>query len=337
MHKVLVTGASGFIGTHLVRALVERGDTTTCLVRRHSHVGPLEALGVRLCRGDVNDAESLRSAVASQDVVYHLAGRTGAVHRKHFYAVNEAGTRTVAEVCAARNTPPVLISVSSLAAAGPSAPDRPHTEADPSVPVSHYGRSKLAAEQALAAQAARVPITVVRPPIVFGSSDRLGLPLFASVVRFGVQAIPTLSRPRFSMVHAADLVSLLLAAADAGERLPAETAQPAGRGLYYASCGQDPTLGEFSQMIARAAGRRRALVVPVPPRVTWSIAAVLELFARVLRRPAALSFDKAREATAGSWTCSAAKAADALNFRPAATLEERVAETVDWYRREKWL
>lgn len=359
MNKALVTGATGFIGAHLVRSLVERGEETTCLVRSSSVVEPLKRYDVRLCVGDLTDAAGLAAAVAGQDIVYHVAGRTRALSTLQFHETNTEGTRAVAEACAAQPTPPLLVSVSSLAAAGPSAPDRPHTEADPPAPVSYYGRSKLAGEQALAEWAPRVPITVVRPPIVIGSGDRFGLALFASVVRFGVQTMPTLSRPRFSMIHVADLAALLLVAADAGERLSAAHAarcssgnnaaiQPPasgpagdpdafGQGCYYASCGEDPTLAEFSQMIAHAAGRRRALVVPVPAPITWSVAAVMELFAHVSQQPVALNLDKAREATAGSWTCSPQKAFAQLGFRPAASLEQRVQHTLDWYRDANWL
>ncbi len=359
MNKALVTGATGFIGAHLVRALVERGEEITCLVRSSSIVEPLKRYDVRLCVGDLTDAVGLAAAVAGHDIVYHVAGRTRALSALQFHETNAEGTRAVAEACAAQPTPPLLVSVSSLAAAGPSAPDRPHTEADPPAPVSHYGRSKLAAESALAALAHRLPITVVRPPIVIGGGDPFGLPLFASVVRFGVQVLPTLSQPRFSMIHVADLVALLLAAAERGERLPAppdaagpigagpmiepassgtagDSAAP-GHGCYYASCGEFPTLAEFSQMIAHAAGRRRAFVVPVPTPVTWSIAAVMELFAHVSQQPVALDLDKARDATAGSWTCSPRKAAEQLGFRPAAPLEQRVQHTLEWYREAQWL
>lgn len=107
MSKVLITGASGFIGTHLASALAERGETVTCLVRPSSTVATLEALGVRLHRGEVADVDSLREAVAGQDVVYHLAGRTRALGARQFYAVNEHGARAVAEACAAGTTQPI--------------------------------------------------------------------------------------------------------------------------------------------------------------------------------------------------------------------------------------
>ena len=118
MAKVLVTGGSGFIGTHLVAALSARGDEVTCLVRKSSRLTGLRQPGVRLVYGDVTDRECLGAAVAGQDVVYHVAGRTQALVPRFFYQVNQHGVANVARACAGRTTPPVLVSVSSLAAAG---------------------------------------------------------------------------------------------------------------------------------------------------------------------------------------------------------------------------
>lgn len=357
MGKALVTGATGFIGAHLVRTLAERGETVTCLVRPSSMIAPLEALGVRLHVGEVTDPESMREAVAGQDVVYHLAGRTRALGARQFQMINRQGAQIVAEACAAEPTPPVLVSVSSLAVAGPSKRNCPWTETDPPAPISHYGRSKWAGELAVAAVARRVPVTIVRPPIVFGPGDRLGLPLFLSVARYGLQALPSLSPSHFSMIHVADLVTLLIAAAEAGQRINPRCAgwresqnvtepepfgtesqsAPSFSGCYYASGGQDLTLGEFSRMIGRAAGRRRTLLLPVPSPVTWSVAAVMELVGQLSRRGVSLNLDKAREATAGSWICSGKRAAVELGFKPVAPLEQRVWETVRWYREAKWL
>ena len=120
MAKVLVTGGSGFIGTHLVAALAARGDEVTCLVRKSSRMAP-SARGARLLLGDVTDRESVAAAVAGQAIVYHLAGCTQALAPRHFYRVNQHGVANVARVCAGQTTPPVLVSVSSLAAAGPAA------------------------------------------------------------------------------------------------------------------------------------------------------------------------------------------------------------------------
>ncbi|MFH1919756.1 MAG: NAD-dependent epimerase/dehydratase family protein [Planctomycetota bacterium] len=120
MARVLVTGASGFIGSHLVAALVARGDCVTALVRKTSCLDRLESLGVSLARGDVTDPASLQRAVADQSVVYHLAGLIRSLRTRQLYTVNGEGVHHIAEACAGEPEPPVLVVVSSLAAAGPS-------------------------------------------------------------------------------------------------------------------------------------------------------------------------------------------------------------------------
>ncbi len=219
MSKVLVTGAAGFIGSHVIRALLERGDEVTGLVRKTSSLDRLKSLGIELAYGDVTDRASLAAAVPRRQTVYHLAGCTLALRAERYYQVNEQGVRNLAETCAAQDTPPVLVTVSSLAAAGPAPDDRLRTPDDPPAPVSHYGRSKRAGELAAEQFAARVPITIVRPPIVLGEADQYGLPMFRSIAWFGVHPVPGLGRRRYSVVHAADLARLLILAAERGSRL----------------------------------------------------------------------------------------------------------------------
>jgi nucleoside-diphosphate-sugar epimerase len=339
MSKVLVTGGSGFIGSHLVAALAERSEEITCLVRPGARVEHLSDLGARLVRGDVTDRQSLTAAVAGQEVVYHLAGCTAATSRRQFELVNVQGTRNVATVCAGQNRPPTLVAVSTLAVAGPALDGRAKTEYDPPAPVSHYGRSKLAGELALLEYADRVPTTIVRPPIVLGEHDRVGLPLFRSIARWGIHLCPDRGKHRFSLIHAADLARLLILAAERGWRLPGGNAtSPAwGQGVYYAACGEEPTYADLGRMVGEALGRRRVRIWHAPLPLVWSVAAVGEAVGRIIRRPMVLNLDKAREIAAGSWFCSARTATEQLSFAPAAPLPERLRQTADWYRREGWL
>ena len=321
MAKILVTGASGFIGLHLVRRLAADGHDVACLVRKSSAVGPLQALGARLVFGDITDLESLRAAVAGRQIVYQLAGCLRALRREELLRVNEGGLRNVAQACAEQPQPPVLVAASSLAAAGPSQPDQPRRETDPCRPVSDYGRSKLAGERAVRTLADRVPITIVRPPIVFGEGDPAMLRVYLPIWRIGVHMVPGWTPHRFSVIHAADLVELLILAAARGRRLlPADPNGPedgerAAQGIYFAACPETPTYGELGRMIAAAMGRRRVLVIPTAGPVVWTVAGAAEGFHRLFfGRPAYFNIDKAREATAGSWVCSPQAAAEELGF-----------------------
>ncbi len=335
MTKVLVTGANGFIGWNLVARLVRRGDDVTCLVRSTSRCETLATFDVRKVHGDVTDPESLANAVRHVDVVYNLAGRTRAMHPRHLYLVNEIGAANVADACAARTSPPVLVHVSSLAAAGPSRADRPLIEADPPQPVSQYGKSKLASERQLRQRAARLPISVVRPPIVFGPGDHDCLPMFKSV-RLRLHFVPGYKPERFSLIDVGDLAELLTRTAEQGVRLDG-LEDSSCQGVYYATSPETPTYVELGRLIAQAMSRHRVLVVRTPHALGWLLAGVNIVRARIIRRQLLINIDKMREATAGSWTCCGDRAAEQLQFRPAESLPHRLSQCAQWYRQHGWL
>jgi len=336
MSRALVTGATGFIGHHLVEALLRTEARVRCLVRRTSGIDRLERMGVEFVHGDVIEPASLRSAVANLDVVYHLAGITKALDRGQMMCVNEQGTRNIAEACRSQSTPPVLIVVSSLSAAGPSAIDRPRSEQDCLHPVSAYGRSKRAGEVAALSMADHVPTTIIRPPIVFGEGDLDLLRMIWPIVRFGIHPVPWLRAKRFSLIHADDLARALILAAERGRRLHSDEAGSAD-GYYFVAHDEHPTYAELGRRIARAAGRRKARVIRFPRAAAWATAGAAELVARLRGKPMIVNLDKAREAVAGSWTCSALAAREQLGFEPAASLDERLRQAVAWYREQGWV
>jgi nucleoside-diphosphate-sugar epimerase len=340
MAKVLVTGASGFIGTKLTERLVERGDDVTCLVRATSNRTALVPLGVRFAVGDVRDREALQSAVKGVEIVYHLAGLVTAFRARDLMEVNAEGFESVVAACAGCTTPPVLVSVSSLAAAGPSPPERARTESDPPRPVSHYGRAKRAAELVAERYAAQVPITIVRPPIVFGEGDPLMRNVFRSIFRFGIHVALGVARSHYSLIHVRDLVDALVLSAERGTRLApgGETSTDPPRGYYFVATDDQPTFAELGLMIGQSLGRKSVRILRSSgPVLLWPAAALAEAIARLRGQPYIFNFDKAREARAGNWVCATSTIRRDLGFAPQAPIADRLRQTADWYLQQNWL
>lgn len=176
--RALVTGATGFIGINLIKALVSSGHNVTAMVRVTSDTSALEKLGVRIVKADLDDAKSLTSAVAQQQVIYHLAAAARAVHFSTFEKVNLDGLRNLMHAAITAGNDPKLVLVSSLAAVGPSTKTQPHHEDAIPNPVSNYGKSKRAAELLAAQYSDRLNISIVRPPIVLGPHDVKGWEIF---------------------------------------------------------------------------------------------------------------------------------------------------------------
>jgi dihydroflavonol-4-reductase len=322
--RIAVTGAAGLVGGAVVRASLLRGHEVRVAVRGDCAIPDVEVM-----RGDVLDAEAMRRACTGVDAVIHCAALLRAPWRADFQSVNEAGAATVARACAEQARPPALVLVSSLAAMGPAPRGGSLREADEPRPVSIYGRAKLAAERAALAAAGGAPVTIVRPPAVFGGNDRALLPLFRMALR-GIALVP--ARASASFVHEDDLAALVVAAAERGERVRAGASN--GEGVYLA-CASDATQPALAAHIAGALGAAcRVAVVPAPLLV--AAAALSEGLARLRGTTARLSLDKARELRAGDWVGSGEKARRGLGWSPL-PLEARLRETAQAYRARGWL
>ncbi len=340
--RVLVTGATGFIGHHLVETLLERGDRVACLVRPTSDTSGLPVESLELLLGDVTDPASLEAAVEDIDVVYHLAGALEARSLAELNLVNEAGPRNVAASCARQEQPPILVLLSSLEAAGPDIPGQLRTEQDRSDPVSNYGRSKLAGERAIIEFAADVPITIVRASGVFGARDRETLEVVRAfrVDGLNLYTVPRAHTTLLNLIHARDLAVLLVLAAEKGERIQPDghATEPAGQGLYYAADKERMTLGEVVGNVAQAITRNRIRIFSLPIGFAWIMAGASEAWARIRgQSPGIVNLDKVRSFAAGSFTCSPDKSARQLGFSPSHSLSERLDQTVAWYQEQGWL
>ena len=326
--RAFVTGATGFVGSHLAAALVERGDTVVCLARRPEQAAFIASLGALIAPGSLEDGAALAAALRDVEVVYHVAGLTAAASEQEFLAVNEAGTQRLIE--AVRTAVPHLkrfIYISSIAAVGPAPSGGRLTEDTPCRPVTAYGRSKLAGE-AVVRRAPALPWTIVRPGVVYGPRDRELLRLFA-LARHGIAPVFGLGRQEVSVVFVADLVEATVRAA----------LEPRALGQTYHVAHPTPvTQRELALAVGRSArGGRAPLIVPVPAMVAAPIVRAIGRAAAASGRRSVVSADKLAEFLAPSWAASVEKAERELAWRASRDLASGLDATAAWYRAEGWL
>jgi dihydroflavonol-4-reductase len=321
--RALVTGATGFVGSHLVEALLNCSVDVTALARSASKATDLGRRGVRVVGGDLHDTAGLERAVQDQDVVYHVAGVVAAPDEAAFLRSNRDGTRNLL-TAAERQGRPRLVLVSSLAAAGPAQHGVPLAGTEPPHPVTAYGRSKLAAEQAL--RTTSLPWSIVRPPIVYGPRDREVLKVFR-LARLGLAPVFGDGSQELSAVHAADLAQALIAVAGAPTTIG---------GTYHACHPQVFTSGELGQAVGTAMGRS-IVSLRVPQAVARALLAVTELSARLTRQVTILTTDKANEFFQPAWTGDPSPLTRDTGWRARHDLSSGLADTYQWYRKAGWL
>lgn len=325
--NVFVTGGTGFVGAHLVKALRARGDSVTALVRRPALAQELGwGNDVRLVRGDLDDETALREGSNGRDVVYHVAGKIAARNAAEFMATNRDGTANVLEAARDGGARRVLV-VSSLAVAGPTTPGHPTDESHPPQPVTDYGRSKLAAEVLVRAMPASLPWTIVRPPVVYGEWDRGTLKIF-QLARRGFAPVFGNGSQELSVIHAEDLARSLIAAATS----------PAAVGrVYFAAHPTTTTSRALVLAAGRALGGREPTIIPVPPSLARGVLWAVGTLAHIAGRATLLSADKGNEYLAPAWTCRSDALTRDTGWRAEIELETGLRRAANWYREVGWL
>jgi nucleoside-diphosphate-sugar epimerase len=321
--KTLVTGATGFVGSHLAEALRRRGDEVTVLARSAAKAAALAPLGVRVVPGDLHDRTALQRAAEGQDVIYHVAGVVAARSEADFLVANRDGTRNLIEG-AERVGAGRLVYVSSMAAAGPTIRGRPLRGDELPRPVTAYGRSKLAAEQVVTASP--LAWSIVRPPMVYGPRDQEVLKVFR-LARLGIAPVLGDGTQELSAVHGADLAEALIAVG---------TSAGAVRRTYYACHPEVFTGAELARAVGRAMGKTPA-VIRVPATIGRGVLMVTEAAARLAGQTTILTADKANEFFQPAWTGDPAPLTRDTGWRATRDLRTGLEQTYQWYRGAGWL
>jgi nucleoside-diphosphate-sugar epimerase len=321
--RVVVTGATGFVGSHLIDALLARGDTVTALVRSETKAAPLARRGVRVVISDLGDVAATVQVISGHDVVYHAAGLTSARTEAEFMATNRDLTARLVEAAVQAGRPRFVL-VSSLAAAGPSPREQPHSGDEPSRPVTRYGRSKLAGEEVV--RASPLDWTIVRPPAVYGPGDREMFRVFrATSLRVG---------PVFG--DGSQLVSLVFGP-DLALGLVAAGTSPATSGRLFYACHPERLTTRQVVELAGAASGRRPMVIPIPASLSRAALWVADSAARVAGKATILSRDKAAEFLAPAWLADPAPLTRLTGWEASHDFARGAKVTAEWYRANRWL
>lgn len=334
-----VTGGTGFVGSHLVEELLRRGyKEVRCLVRSEPKwLAEIKAeAGSRLtyAEGELSDIDMLWEVLDGVDLVYHVGGRTRA---RTYDALHRANVRATMNLLgavkhAAPNLDRVLVT-SSLAAIG-RCDAKEATEDMPLRPVSRYGRSKAEMEEAIReahqmteSYAESLPITIVRPPAVYGPRDRDILQFFQSVQRHLCPVAGSASEPAISLVHARDLARGMVQCAESD----------AAEGETYFVGSERAYAWNDVKAAATDALDTWAITLPVPAPLIGVVGAVSELAGRLVGDYPALNREKAREIRHACTICSSEKAMHDVGYTQQVSLEDGVRETIAWYRERGWM
>lgn len=319
--KALVTGATGFIGSHLVEELLKKGYLVTCLVRKTSNLKWIEGLDITIKYGDCLHRESLLEAVRDADLILHVAGLTKAAGEEEFFSVNAKGTENLLHATLKSN-PEVkrFLYLSSLAAVGPSFDEDPVDESTVPAPVSSYGKSKLEAESIVMKYSDRVPVTIIRSPAVYGPRDR-DFHVFYRMLKRGV--CPYWGGCYYSLIYVDDLVSGLVHAAESPK---------AEGGVFFLSESDIYTYEDIVKVISEAVGSR-----PVRLKIPRKIFPLIGGIGEKLGKQGIINKDKVKELCHPRWICDSSKASRELGFSPKVRMDKGIRWTANWYRIHQWL
>ncbi len=326
--KVLVTGASGFLGSHIADRLTEEGHEVRLLMRRTSSRRWVKRIPFETAEGDITDRDSLPPAVLGVDAVVHAAGLVKARNEAEFMAVNATGTSNLLQAID-RQVQSVkrFVYVSSLAAHGPSPDGQPRPIDSPPHPITAYGRSKLAGEVLTRESTVAARSVIFRPPAIYGPRDPALVPFF-QLARYRVAPLLMGGNNRISIVYGRDVACAVVRAATAEADV--------GGKVYTLEDGVVHSWRDLLEAVEGAVGHR-ALRISCP-RWSFELAATTsEAFGAITRRGVSLTREKVREMAQSHWVCDSSDARRDLGWEPTVSIVEGARLTGEWYRRHRWI
>jgi nucleoside-diphosphate-sugar epimerase len=323
----VVTGANGFVGSHLVDLLLSKNYIVRCLVRKSSNLKWLNGKNVEIYDTGLFDKDGLRKAFKDASYIFHVAGVVKSKTKEGYFKGNVETTRNLLEV-AMENPLSIkrFLVVSSQTVTGPSTKDKPVNENSECRPITTYGKSKLEEEKLVLSYKDKLPITICRAPAVYGERDTEIFIYFQTFSK-GITTTIGFNKKELSLIHAIDLVE--------GFYLASISDKAKGQ-IYFIGSEKFYTWEEINSITSRILNKK-PIIIKVPHFMVFTIAAIAQFFAVFSSKPATLNIEKAKDITQQYWTCDTSKAMKELGYRQKISIEEGIKRTCEWYKEMKWI
>jgi nucleoside-diphosphate-sugar epimerase len=323
----VVTGANGFVGSHLVDYLLTKNFEVRCIVRKSSNLRWLENKNVIMFNCGLFDKEGLRKAFKDVNYIFHVAGVVKAKNEEGYYRGNVDATKVLLEVAAEmKDNIRKFLIVSSQTVSGPSLNGKPVNEEMECKPLTTYARSKLKQEQVTLSYKDIFPVTVCRAPAIYGERDT-EIFIYFQVFNRGLTSMIGFDKKELSLLHVADLVEGLYLAA---------VSDKANGEVYFISSEKYYTWDEVGVITSKVLNKK-AFRIRLPHFIVFIVAAFAQFFAMFSSKPATLNIEKAKDLTQKAWICDTSKAVRDLGYKQKVSIEEGIKRTCDWYKQMNWI
>lgn len=329
--NVLITGSGGFVGSHIVDEYLRRSHNVSVIVRNETTFRWIDSNRVTIFKGSYNDVSFLQNAVKNQDIIIHSAGVLASSNYEGFYKGNVVVTKNLLEAVAIANpTIKRFVHISSLAVALPSPSLEQPTTEDVIVdePLTKYGKSKSETEKVVCSFMQNIPITIIRPPAIYGPRDEAIYDYFRLIAHGFIAPIMGFDNKRMSLIYVGDLVRGIY---------DASLSQKTISQTYYITSKEFYSWMDIITATKKALNKRFLLPIPLPHLLILLNGYISTFVGKIKKEPPVFDIEKAKNFTQRHWICSHKKALNDFQFEQQISLQEGIQETMDWYKNNGWL
>jgi dihydroflavonol-4-reductase len=325
--KAFITGATGFVGSHLTDRLIDKGFEVYCLKRKTSSLKWLEGKKIKYVEGDLFSNEILKDTIKDMDYVFHIAGVVKSKKMEGFEIGNHLATKNLIEITYDVN-PGIkkFIFVSSLASCGPNPDDKPINETYEPEPITTYGITKRKAEEEVLKYKDKMNVTIIRPPAIFGPRDTEILIYFKTYNK-GLNSLIGCRDKYLSLIYVEDLID--------GIVLAMEKDFKSGE-IFFICSNKAYNWDDVGNTTSKILDKK-ALKLKIPHWFVFTVGTIAQFFSIFSKNAATLNIEKCIDITRKRWVCTNEKAKRILGFEEKHTLEESFRKTIEWYKEMKWL